>query len=141
MTFPRKRLVVVLLVLAAVLTVAYWAAWYGHRSWVASSRDRSYEDFENAFPIADAWLALTALLAAWSLAKGRASALLWLLCAGSAGIYLAGMDVLYDLEHGIWWDGGSGGVVELAINVVTVAGSTAALTLGWRHRHALLTDE
>src|SRR5258705_4428125 len=76
MTFPRKRLVVVLLVLAAVLTIAYWAAWYGHRSWVASSTDRSYEDFENAFPIADAWLALTAMLAAWSLAKGRPSALL-----------------------------------------------------------------
>lgn len=127
----------VLLVLAA----AYWMTWYVHRPWVASSTDRAYEDFENAFPIADGWLVVTALLAAWSLEKGRPGALLWLLCAGSAGVYLAGMDVLYDLEHDIWWDGGPGGVVELVINVITVAGSTAALTLGWRNRAALLVRD
>jgi hypothetical protein len=138
MTFPRKRIVVVLLVLAAVLTVTYWVTWYGHRSWVASSTDRAYEDFENAFPVADGWLVVTALLAAWTLEKARPTALLWLLCAGSAGLYLGCMDVLYDLQHGIWWDGGGGGVVELAINVLTVAGSTAALVLGWRYRYALL---
>jgi len=138
MTFPRRRLVVVLLLVAAAVTVAYWAAWYGHRSWVASSHESSYEDFENAFPLADGWLVVSLLLAAWSLAARRPSALLWLLCAGSAGLYLAGMDVLYDLQHGIWWDGGGGGLLELAINVVTVLGSTFALALGWRFREPLL---
>ena len=78
------------------------------------------------------------VLAAWSLAKERPTALRWLLCAGSAGTYLAAMDVLYDLEHGIWWNGGGGGVVELVMNMITVAGSTTALVLGWRHRASLL---
>lgn len=141
MTFPRKRLVVALLVLAAVLVVAYWATWYGHRSWIASSTDQAYEDFENAFPLADAWLAGTALLAAWALQTGRPSALLWLLCAGSAGVYLVCMDVLYDLQHGIWWEGGGGGVVELIINLLTASGSLGGLVLGWRYREALLRGD
>ena len=138
MTFPRRGLVVVLLLVALAIVVAYWAAWYGHRSWVASSTDPSYEDFENAFPLADAWLALTALLAARSLQLHRPTALLWLLCAGSAGVYLACMDVLYDLEQGIWWEGGGGGLLELVINLITVSGSVAGLVLGWRFRDALL---
>ncbi|MDP9183737.1 MAG: hypothetical protein M3P04_13290 [Actinomycetota bacterium] len=141
MTFPRRRLVVVLLVLAAVIILAYWTTWYAHREWLASSEDAAYEDFENAFPLADAWLAMTALLAAWALWKRRPSALLWLLCAGSAGVYLACMDVLYDLQHGVWWAGGSGGVVELVINLLTISGSAAGLLLGWRHRAALLAGQ
>ena len=138
MVFPQRRLVVVFLVVAALITAAYWGAWYGHRSWVASSTDPSYEDFENAFPLADSWLVLTTLLAAWSLHARRPSALLWMVCGGSAGMYLAGMDVLYDLEHGIWWDGGAGGVVELVINLLTLSGSGFSLFLAWRFREALL---
>jgi uncharacterized membrane protein len=138
--FPHRRLVVVLLVVAAAVTVLYWLTWFTQRSWLASSTDRAYEEFENAFPLADGWLVLTALLAARSLAQQRDTALLWLLCVGSAGLYLAGMDVLYDLQHGIWWEGGGGGLVELVINVLTVVGSTAALLLGWRYRRALLAD-
>ena len=138
MELPRRRLLVVLLVAAAALVVAYWTAWYAHRPWVASSTDPSYVDFENAFPVADAWLALTALLAAEALHRYRPTAMLWLLAAGSAGLYLAGMDVLYDLQHGIWWDGGGGGVVELVINVITVVLSVLGLVIGWRYRQTLL---
>ena len=136
--FPRRRLVVGLLLFAAALTTAYWVAWYAHRPLVASSTDKAYESFENAFPVADAWLVLCCLLAVRALVRRAPSALRWLLCAGSAGYYLAGRDVLYDLENGIWWEGGGGGVVELVINVLTVLGSTGALVLGWRFRDALL---
>ncbi len=137
-SFPRRRLVVVLLLVAAWVTVAYWVAWFGHRSLVASSTDRAYVTFENAFPVADAWLVATALFAARGLHRHRPTALLWLLCFGSACFYLAGMDVLYDLENGIWWDGGAGGLVELTINVATVLLGVGALVLGWRHRYVLL---
>ena len=141
MELPRRRLLVVLLVAAATLVVAYWTAWYVHRPWVASSTDPSYVDFENAFPLADGWLAVTALLAAWALNGRRPTALLWLLAAGSAGVYLACMDVLYDLQHGIWWEGGVGGLIELAINVITVSLSVAGLWIGWRYRRTLLEGD
>jgi hypothetical protein len=52
----------------------------------------------------------------------------WLLAGGGAGIYLFRMDVLCDLEHGIWGDGANR-VVELAINLMTLA--LSIFVLGW----------
>jgi hypothetical protein len=134
----RRRLVTVL-VAGVVLMVAYWAAWYGHRSLVASNTTRAYYDFENAFPAADAWLTVCLLGAVHGLVRRRPSALFWLLAGGGAGLYLFAMDVLYDLEHGIWWKSG-GGVVELVINAVTLVVSTWFLRWGWQNRNVLLHD-
>ena len=46
------------------------------------------------------------------------------------------MDVLYDLEHGVWAKGANG-VVELAINVLTLALSVFVLHWAWVRRDAL----
>jgi hypothetical protein len=138
--FPRRRLVIGLLLFAAAFDVAYWVVWFTDRSLVASRTEKAYASFETAVPVADGWLAITCLLAARALHRRTSSALLWLLCAGSAGLYLAGMDVLYDLENDIWTGGGGGGLIELGINVITVVGSVLALVLGWRHRDVLLRD-
>jgi hypothetical protein len=135
--FPHRKAVIGGLLLAAALTVTYWVVWFTDRSLIASSEDKAYESFENAFPLADGWLVLCCLLAARALHRGMPTALLWLLCAGSAGFYLAGMDVLYDLENDVYLEGGGGGVIELVINALTVAGSSLALLLGWRHRDSL----
>ncbi|MCU1589830.1 MAG: hypothetical protein JWP11_1086 [Frankiales bacterium] len=122
------------LLLAGALVLAYWLIWYlGGRSLLASSTRPAYVEFENAFPLADAWLAGCAVLAAEALWRSRRTALLWLLTGGGAGVYLACMDVLYDLEHDIWTSGG-GGAIELAINVVTLTASVATLRWGWRRR-------
>ncbi|MDT7573618.1 MAG: hypothetical protein QOE05_3792 [Actinomycetota bacterium] len=133
----RKKAVAWALVGAVVIMLAYWLTWYfGDRSLLASSTRPAYIEFENAFPLADAWLSGCALLAAEALWRGRRTALLWLLTGGGAGIYLAAMDVLYDLEHDIWTSGG-GGAIELAINVITVVASVATLRWGWRRRTLL----
>jgi hypothetical protein len=63
-----------------------------------------------------------------------------LLLGAGAGFYLGGMDVLFDLEHGIWTKGANG-VVELAINVVTFVAALALSTWSWRHRGALAPSE
>jgi hypothetical protein len=128
-------------VLAAsvVVMVAFWAAWFGHRSLVASNTTRSYYDFENAFPLADAWLTVCLFAGLVTLRRRHATALLWILLGAGGGIYLFAMDVLYDLEHGIWWKS-AGGAVELAINVITLAVSLALLRWGWSHRDSLLHD-
>lgn len=139
-TGQRRRVVVVLFV-AVVLLVAYWVVWYADRSLVASNSRAAYYEFENAFPLADGWLAVCCAGAAHSLARRSPLALLWLLAAGGAGLYLFGMDVLYDLENGIWWDSGAGGVIELVINVVTGTVSVALLRWTWRHRRPLLDGE
>ena len=128
---------VVLLVFVAAVVVAYWILWFGDRGLVASETRPAYYEFENAFPLADAWLVVALAGSAWSLWLARPAALGWLLAGSGAGLYLFCMDVLYDLEHGIWGKGG-GGKTELFINVATLGLSLGILRWTWRRRRALL---
>jgi hypothetical protein len=126
-----RRTVVVMLVGALVLDVAYWAIWFSSRDTLASEHREAYYEFENAFPLADFWLGVACLLALVSLVQSRPSSYFWLACAGAAGLYLFGMDFLYDVEHGIFAEG-AGGVVEACIVAVTLAFSLTALRYAWR---------
>jgi hypothetical protein len=128
-----------MLVGAIVLDVAYWTIWFTNRDWIASEHDEAYYEFENAFPLADLWLGVACLLALLALRAGRPSALLWLLSAGSAGLYLFAMDLLYDLENGIFTKGG-GGAFEAVIVAVTLVFSVTILRWSWTHRSELLSD-
>jgi hypothetical protein len=133
----QRRAMAGLLLAAALLIAAYWLAWLLHRSLVASETGAAYTQFEDAFPLADAWLALCLVAASFCLWTARRAALFWLLAGGGAGLYLFAMDVLYDLQHGVWGKGANG-VTELVINVVTLALSLFVLRWTWVRRDALL---
>jgi hypothetical protein len=133
----ERRSMATLLLVAAGLIVAYWVAWYTHRSVVASETSVPYVQFENAFPLADGWLALCLVAAAHALVTRRRAAVFWLLAGGGAGLYLFGMDVLYDLEHGVW-SKGANGIVELIINVLTLGLSLFVLRWTWANHAELL---
>ena len=133
-----RRFVQVLLVGAIVLDIAYWSVWFTDRRLIASESSRAYYEFENAFPLADFWLGVACVLALVTLRARRPSALFWLLCAGSAGLYLFGMDFLYDVENGIFAKGG-GGVFEAVIVALTPVFSVTILSWSWRHRGELLS--
>ncbi len=117
---------------------------WGGRDLLASSHAASYFTFENAFPAADGWLALTLLLGALGLALNRSWGLLWGLLAGGAGIYLGCMDVLFDLENGIYLvpKGGdpSAVIIEASINVLTFTLGVVVITYLWRQRRWLLAQ-
>jgi hypothetical protein len=132
-----RRVIEVMLVGALVLDAAYWSIWFVSRDVLASEHRAAYYEFENAFPLADAWLGLACLLALVSLRQHRPAAHFWLVCSGSAGLYLFGMDFLYDVEHGIFTSGG-GGVVEACIVAVTLVFSLTILRFAWTRRDALL---
>jgi hypothetical protein len=132
----RQGMATVLLV-AAGLIVAYWVAWFTRRSLVASESSVPYMQFEDAFPLADGWLALCLTTSALCLVGRRRAALFWLLAGGGAGLYLFGMDVLYDLEHGVWGKG-TNGIIELLINLLTLGLSLFVLRWTWAHHAALL---
>ncbi|MCW2776295.1 MAG: hypothetical protein JWN17_20 [Frankiales bacterium] len=135
---PRElRRLTVAGVVALVALLAYWTLWYTARDVVASDTSTAYEQFEGAFPLADAWLGLTVLLALVTVRRRQPSGLLWLLCAGGAGVYLFCMDVLYDLQHDVWTSG-AGGAIELVINLLTLGLSVWFLRWAWRRRDALL---
>ncbi len=135
--------IIIVMIFAALLTIAYWVVWFdGGRDLLASSHAASYYTFENAFPAADGWLALTLLLGALGLALRRPWGLLWGLLAGGAGIYLGCMDVLFDLENGIYrvpaGSDPSAVIIEASINVLTFLLGVVVLTYLWRQRRSLL---
>jgi hypothetical protein len=139
MTTKELRRLTVAGVVALTVLVLYWALWYLAREVVRSDDSHAYYDFENAFPLADAWLGLCVLLAVRAVHRGSPTALLWLLTGGGAGVYLFCMDVLYDLEHGIYATG-AGGVIELAINLLTLGLSAWFLRWAWSRRDVLLSS-
>lgn len=141
-----RRFMIGLLWFGSIATLAYWTVWFGvDRAWLATADTPAYYTFENAFPIADGWMAGTGALGAVALMRRKAAALLWMLLSGSAALYLAGMDVLFDLENGIYrvGAGGSGAVanvaVELFINVGCLLGGIAIVRHAWRHRAYFLS--
>lgn len=126
-----------MLVTAIVLDAAYWTIWFIDRSVLASEQTQAYYQFENAFPLADAWLGLACVLALVTFIRRHPAALFWLIAAGSAGLYLFGMDLLYDLEHHILFTS-AGGVAEALIVTLTLAFSLTALRYAWWHRDELI---
>jgi hypothetical protein len=138
---PGGTLIAVVMIAVAMVTAIYWIVWFlipGGRDALATlPHDQAYISFENAFPVADGWLALAALVAAIQMLRGKSSAIIWMLVGGGAGIFLAGMDVLFDLENGVYravaTNPGSVGT-EMAINVATIGISLWVLWWATRHR-------
>jgi hypothetical protein len=133
----QRRRGMALLIVTSVLLVAYWVLWFADRGAVASNHTAQYISFEQSFPLADGWLLGAALMATIQAWRRRSSALMWLFIFGGAGVYLCALDVLYDLEQGIY-SMGRGGASELAVNLATAAVSIGAIRVGWRFRHELL---
>jgi hypothetical protein len=131
-----RRTVLVMLVIAIVIDIAYWTIWFSDRDFLASAHTQAYYDFENAFPLADLWLGVACLMGLLALRAETASATFWLTCAGAAGLYLFGMDFLYDVENGIFTSGG-GGVIEALIVALTLVFSLTVLRFAWTRRLAV----
>ncbi len=136
---PSIRRLIKICYLLALMIVAYWVLWFAHRSLVASENTRVYMNFEQAFPLADGFIVSFLLLSAWALRRGSSLAVLFLLLGAGSGFYLGGMDVLFDLEHGIWLKG-SNGIIELCINIATFVAATTLARFTWRARRALDHD-
>lgn len=123
------RLHAVLMVLAALGTVAYWVTYFTSGATHVRT-DEVYLAFENAFPLADGWMVACYMLSAYFLWLNDRRAVLWGIAAGSAMIFLGCMDFLFNLEQGHFRSPISG---EMWAEIVIV---TFCLTFGpftiWR---------
>jgi hypothetical protein len=135
-----RRRVVGALLTGAGLLVLYWAVWLLDRSLLASDTRPAYYEYEAAFALADAWLAFCLVAAARALAARRATALMWLLAAGGAGAFLVATDVLYNLQHGVWF-ASQRGLTELLRNLATAAGTVGLFAWTWPRRAELLAGD
>ncbi|HEY0463410.1 MAG TPA: hypothetical protein VGC79_04335 [Polyangiaceae bacterium] len=137
---PRGgRFILGVIIFGVLATLAYWVVWFGiDREILASAHSDSYYAFENAFPVADSWMIACGVAASVALVRRRASSLLWVIAAGATSVYLGLLDVLFDLQNGIYRSPDTGGVaVEIAINVLTLTFGALIMIWAWRARREL----
>ena len=106
----HDRVHAILLVVLAALIALYWVAYFAtdltkpdfvHDS-AAATLTAVYLGYEDAFPLPDGFVAATALLAAWALWRGRPSALFWGLASAGGLMFLALIDIEFNLNHGFF---------------------------------------
>jgi hypothetical protein len=122
-----------LLIFTALVTGLYWLDYFTGGN-VKTSQARWYTSFEAAFPVADGWLALTSLVAGIALLKRLPWSGAVCLLAGSALLYLAAMDITFNLENGLYDRVASSGQMqfELLINVWSLGLGIWSVWAGWK---------
>lgn len=91
----------VLLIVTALFTIYYWLDFY-LRGGVQVIPEEWYIKFEKAFPVADLWMAACALLGAVGLLTEQTYGLLFSLLAASSLIFLAFMDITFNIENNLY---------------------------------------
>ncbi len=130
---PSARVLAVLLGLTGLVTVLYWVLYFTTGA-VQAETSAVYIAFENSFPAADGWMSLACFLGAAGLWLRRHWGLLFSLCAGSAMIFLGLMDVLFNLENGMYAVIAGEMAFEILINVWTLGFGAFLLAFLWPRR-------
>ncbi|MBI3770646.1 MAG: hypothetical protein HY271_19425 [Deltaproteobacteria bacterium] len=134
---PRgRRALGTVLVIGGVGTILYWTAFFSS-GMVQATREPCYLVFERAFPAADAWTAVAAILAGVGLWRRRPSAVLFGIAGGSGFVFLGLMDVLYNLEHGMYTLRTAEMANEIVINAFCLTVGPTAIAYAWRQRRVL----
>ncbi len=139
---PRTLTILALLMLlTAIGTALFWIAFFSdleaQRSGYFASRCAAWFAWELSFPLADAWMAATALLTALGLWQQQPTGLLFGLVSGSAMVFLGLMDMLFFLQNSLYLPLNGEVVVEALIHLWMSAFGLAAIWLIWRQRHEL----
>ena len=131
----------VLMFLTAAGTLLFWVTFFAdvevQRGGYLASRSDAWFAWEISFPLADGWMAATAILAAVGLWRIRPSGLLFGLVSGGAMVFLGLMDVLFFLQNGLYLPLTGEVAIELFIHLWTVALGLLAITYVWSRRALL----
>lgn len=122
----------VLLILTAIGVVYYWADFY-IRGGVHVIKEDWYIRFERAFPPADLWMSACALAGAAGLLTGQAYGLLFALLAAASLIFLALMDITFNIQNKLYPLVARSNQMrfELMINVWTLGLGVALIVSLW----------
>jgi hypothetical protein len=131
------KVLAALLIIGAVVTFAYWLNYFIAGD-VRVLPDYWYAAFEDSFPVADGWMGVCMLVAGIGLWRGTRYGTLVGLMAGSALLYLAAMDITFNVEHGLYAMLPKSGpmLTEAWINASSLGLGVATLILCWRRAAA-----
>lgn len=91
----------VLLIITAVMTIYYWADFFFRRG-VQVTQDDWYVKFERAFPPADMWMSVCAVVGAVGMLTEQSYGLVFGLLAASSLIFLALMDITFGIQNNLY---------------------------------------
>ena len=131
----------VLMLLTAVGTLLFWVTFFAdleaQRSGYLASRCDAWFAWEMSFPLADVWMAATAILGAAGLWRMRSTGLLFGLVSGGAMVFLGLMDVLFFLQNDLYLPLNGEVAVELFIHIWVIAFGLFAIVYVWTRRELL----
>ena len=132
-----NRVLGVLLIVGAIVTGLYWWSYFTGGD-VIASHERWYTAFEASFPVADGWMALCMAAAGAGFVMKRFWAGPLGLMAGSALIYLAAMDITFNVENGMYGLAAANDAMkfEVFINVTTLILGVWTLVASWPRQRA-----
>ena len=87
--------------MTAIFLIYYWIDFY-LRKGVQVTQEEWYIKFQKAFPIADMWAAICALLGAVGLLTEQNYGLLFSILSASSVIFLALMDITFNVENKLY---------------------------------------
>lgn len=133
---PRPVALPALCLVTALGIVAYWAAFFA--GGINQAReDAVYLGFETAFPVADHVLALLLVFTAYWHRRGDDRAALTGIAAGGMLVFLALLDITFNVVQGNYALGNVAMQLESIINLWCIAlGPWLAVTLWQAHRAA-----
>lgn len=90
-----------LLIITVILMIYYWVEFF-FRKGVQVTQEDWYIKFQKAFPVADAWMTICALLGAIGLLTEQYYGLFFSMLAASSLIFLALMDIAFNVENRLY---------------------------------------
>jgi hypothetical protein len=131
----------VLMLLTAVGTLLFWVTFFAdlgaQRNGYLASRCDAWFAWEVSFPLADGWMAATAILGAVGLWRMGPAGLLFGLVSGGAMVFLGLMDVLFFLQNGLYLPLNGEVAIELFIHIWAITFGLLAIAYIWTQRGLL----
>ena len=116
-----KKYLPALLVITAIGILAYWADFFLSGT-VKARQDNVYLSFQSAFPLADAWLTFCILMTVFNhFRREERKKIFFGLLSSSSMIFLALIDIHFNLNQGIYKNSDTPIFMETIINIWLVS--------------------
>lgn len=131
------RILAFFLIFFAMGMFIFWITFFQTEMLILSETD-VYDAHERSFPLADAYLALCAIICAVGLIRMRDWALLFGLLTGSGLIFLGLMDLLWSYNQGFLNNMDQAAIQSSSITFFCLVLGPVTITYLWRNRKYLL---
>jgi uncharacterized membrane protein (DUF2068 family) len=137
---PHDINIVIGIGIFAIIAIAmYWITWFAAPQLIQSRTPEAadyqvYVNFEQAFPLADGFIAIASLIGVIGLWRMKSWGFLSMMLGAGGAIFLGLMDLLYDIEHSMFVPLNAETAIELIIVIITLSLGPIMTTLLWRRR-------